>query len=63
MAAGRKRATEDHSTYSATMAEIIRRYVTPVLLIGLDMLIAADIIGSVTLERTLESIGGRGYWC
>ena len=38
------------------MAQIIRRHMTPGLLIGLDMLIAADIISSVTLE----SIGGVG---
>ena len=39
---------------------VFRRLMTPGLLVGLDLLIAADIISSVTLERTLESIGGLG---
>ncbi|MCI0839861.1 MAG: DUF1622 domain-containing protein [Chloroflexi bacterium] len=39
---------------------IFRRLLTPGLLIGLDLLVAADVISSVTLERTLESIAGLG---
>ena len=39
---------------------IFRRLLTPGLLIGLDLLVAADVIASVTLERTLESIAGLG---
>ncbi len=39
---------------------VFRRLMTPGLLIGLDLLIAADIVSSVTLERTLESIAGLG---
>ncbi len=39
---------------------VFRRLMTPGLLIGLDLLVAADIIRSVTLERTLESIAGLG---
>ncbi len=39
---------------------VFRRHMTPGLLIGLDVLIAADIVSSVTLERTLESIAGLG---
>lgn len=40
--------------------KVFRRHMTPGLLIGLDVLIAADIVSSVTLERTLESIAGLG---
>ncbi len=39
---------------------VFRRLMTPGLLIGLDLLIAADIISSVTLVRTLESIAALG---
>ena len=39
---------------------VFRRLMTPGLLVGLDLLVAADIISSVTLERTLESIAGLG---
>ena len=39
---------------------VFRRLMTPGLLIGLDLLIAADIVSSVTLERTLESIATDG---
>ena len=40
-------------------AGFLRRMATG-LLIGLDLLIAADIIESVTVTRTLESIAGLG---
>ena len=39
---------------------VFRRLMTPGLLVGLDLLVAADVISSVTLERTLESIAGLG---
>ncbi len=47
--------SDKHKIYT-----IFRRLMTPGLLIGLDLLVAADIIASVTLERTLESIAGLG---
>ena len=47
--------SDEHKIYT-----IFRRLMTPGLLVGLDLLVAADIISSVTLERTLESIAGLG---
>ena len=47
--------SDEHNIYT-----IFRRLMTPGLLVGLDLLVAADIIASVTLERTLESIAGLG---
>lgn len=47
--------SDEHKIYT-----VFRRLMTPGLLVGLDLLIAADIVSSVTLERTLESIGGLG---
>ena len=37
-----------------------RRLLTPGLLIGLDLMVAADVIACVNLERTIESIAGLG---
>ncbi len=47
--------SDEHKIYT-----VFRRLMTPGLLVGLDLLIAADIVRSVTLERTLESIAGLG---
>lgn len=47
--------SDEHKIYT-----IFRRLMTPGLLVGLDLLIAADIIRSVTLERSLESIAALG---
>ncbi len=47
--------SDKHKIYT-----VFRRLMTPGLLVGLDLLIAADIVSSVTLERTLESIAGLG---
>lgn len=40
--------------------EVFKRRMGRGLLIGLDLLIAADIIETVTLEPTVENIGGLG---
>ncbi len=47
--------SDEHKIYTT-----FRRLMTPGLLVGLDLLIAADIISSVTLVRTLESIAALG---
>jgi uncharacterized membrane protein len=39
---------------------VFKRRMTDGLLMGLDLLIAADIINSVTLDQSLESIAGLG---
>ena len=48
----------------ATVAfDTFKRYMARGLLIGLDLLIAADIIKTVTLEATLEKVAVSGFWC
>ena len=44
----------------AEAAETVKRSIGVGLLIGLDLLIAADAIRSVTLEPTLENVAGLG---
>ncbi len=47
--------SDEHKFYP-----VFRRRMTDGLLIGLDLLVAADIIISVTLDRTLENIVALG---
>ena len=47
--------TRDHKFH-----KLFKRRMTPGLLMGLDLLVAADIINSVILDRSLESIVALG---